>query len=262
MALVETLFGGLLLIVGMHLLLRLAKIGNYWRGVLSGLFPTVGYLVMASRQWPGGDVIAVHVTVYLAAATVMTIIGGSKQTGSAKLHWAPMLLVTFFAGLAALMAAFMMVSIRGLPPELAQLILPNGSKHPIHTAFSGVVEHNEEAAKTVAEHLSTQERQRKLGWRVEVDGLDAATRGHGAEISVKARDREMKPLQNAQVKVSMQPYANLEGVRDVMLNETEPGSYSGRVEFNRPGRWVVNLQIELGKDRYQVEHSVNVPKAG
>lgn len=261
MALVETLFGGLLLIVGSHLLLRLAKIGNYWRGVLSGLLPMVGYLVLASRQWPGGDVVAVHITVFLAAATVMTIIGGNKEGGNAKLHWAPMLLVAFFAVLAVLMASFVVISVRGLPTELAQVFLPKAANRNVHTAFSGVVEHDEQAAKSISQHLSTQERQQKLGWRVEVSGLETIAGNRVADIRVQALDGESKPLQNAQVKVSMQPLANIDGLRDVTLNETEPGSYRGRVEFDRAGRWVVNLQIEHGKDTYQVEHSVNVPKA-
>ncbi len=261
MTLVETLFGGILLIVGTYQLLRLAKIGNYWRGVLSGLFPTVGYLVLASRQWPGGDVVTVHVTVFLAAATVMTIIGGNKQGGAAKLHWAPVMLVAFFAGLAVLLASFVMISVRGLPPELAKLFLPNAANRQVHTAFSGVVQHDDNAAKTISQHLNAQERQRKLGWNVELRGLEDAARNRGAEVSVTARDGEMKPLRNARVTLVLQPLAHAEGTRDVTLSETEPGSYRGRVEFSQPGRWVLDLQIERGNDKYQVEHSVSVPKA-
>lgn len=261
MTLVETLFGGILLIVGAHQLLRLAKIGNYWRGVLSGLVPTVAYLVLASRQWPGGDVVTVHVTVFLAAATVMTIIGNNKQGGSSRLHWAPILLVAFFAGLAVLMASFVMISVRGLPPELARLFLPNAANRQVYTAFAGVVEHDDGAAKTISQHLSAQERQRRLGWNVEVRGLEDAVRSRGAEIRVTARDRDMKPLENARVKLVLQPLAHADGSRDVTLNEAEPGSYRGRVEFNQPGHWVVDLEIEHGKDKYQVEHSISVPKA-
>lgn len=261
MTLVETLFGGLLLIIGMHLLLRLAKLGSYWRGVLSGLFPIVGYMVLATRQWPGGDVVAMHITIFLAAATVMTIISNDKPGASAKLHWAPMLMVAFFSVLAVLMATFLVIAVRGIPTKLAQVVMPNAENRIVHTAFSGVVEHDEQAAKSINQHLSAQNRQRKLGWHVDVSGLESVARSRMVAISVKVRNNESKPLQNAQVKVSVQPFANIEGMRDVTLNETEPGTYSGQVEFSQPGRWVVTLQIEHGKDEYQVEHSVNVPKA-
>ena len=259
MALIETLFGGLLLIAGLHLLLRLAKVGNYWRGVLSGLLPTVAYLVYASKQWPGGDVVAVHLTVYLATATVMTIASSGKQEGTGKLHWAPMLLTGFFIVLAVLMASFVMISIRGLPTSVAQMFLPNVGNRPVHTAFSGVVPHNEEAAKTISQHLSAQEKQRQLGWNVEVVGLDAVSRDRNIEVKVTSRDG--KPLQNAMVSVSIQPLADAESKHDVQLKEENPGAYRGQLDFARPGHWVMELRIERGSDKYQVEQSVSVPKA-
>ncbi|MGD9787284.1 MAG: FixH family protein [Sulfuricellaceae bacterium] len=259
MTLIETLFGGILGIAGLHFLLRFVKVGNYWRGVLSGVLPTVAYLVYASKQWPGGDVVAVHITVYLAAATVITIAGSNKQGGSGKLHWAPMLLIGFFVVLATLMASFVMISIRGLPTNVAQMLLPTKSDRPIHTAFSGVVPHNEEAAKTIAQHMSAQEKQRRLGWKVEVDGLEAASASRSVEVKVATRDGA--PLQNAKVVISIQPLADAESRQDVELKEENPGAYRGQLNFARPGRWVVELHIQSGNDAYQVEQSVSVPKA-
>jgi len=259
MTLIETLFGGILVIAGLHFLLRFVKVGNYWRGVLSGLLPTVAYLVYASKQWPGGDVVAVHITVYLAAATVITIASSNKQGGSGKLHWAPMLLIGFFVVLATLMASFVMISIRGLPTNVAQMFLPSKGNHPIHTAFSGVVPHNEEAAKTIAQHMSSQEKQRRLGWKVAVEGLDATGVSRSVEVRVATRDGV--PLQNAKVIINIQPWANAESRQEFQLKEENPGAYRGLLNFAQPGRWVVELHIQSGNDAYQVEQSVSVPKA-
>lgn len=265
MTLIETLFGGLLLIVAINGVLKLARIGNYWRGVLSAVLPLAAYMAYASSHWPGGDVVTVHVTVYLATAAVLTIIGmgrNSKDENQQKgLHWAPMVLVFFFAGLATLLGIFMMVSIRGLPPSVASMIMPKAEGKKIHTAFAGVVAHDQEAAKTISQHMQQQEKQRRLGWVVDIQGLekDKVKKGQPLAVEVSVRDGTAQPVGKGKVSIVIQQLANAENEQIVVLNESRPGVYAGTIGFNQAGHWIVDFLVEQGDASYRVEQSIIVP---
>jgi len=61
MSLLETLFGGAIIVVILHWLLGRAGLANYWRGVISGAVPTIGYAFYAIIKGDELDVIAIHV---------------------------------------------------------------------------------------------------------------------------------------------------------------------------------------------------------
>jgi nitrogen fixation protein FixH len=257
----------LLLILAINGGLKLVRIGNYWRGVLSAVVPLGAYVAYASAHWPGGDVVTVHVTVYLATAAVLTIIGmgqGSKEENQRKgLHWAPMVLVSFFAGLATLMAIFMMISVRGLPPSVASLVMPKAEGKKIHTAFAGVVEHDQEAAKTISQHMQQQEKQKRLGWVIGIQGLekDKLKKGQPLAVEVSVRDGASRPIGQGKVSVVIQQLANAENEQVIVLNESRPGYYTGTVGFDHPGHWIVDFLVEREGASYRVEQSIIVPNA-
>lgn len=260
MTLVETLFGGTLLLVAMYFVLRLLGVSPYWRGVISGTLPSLAYIGFASRSWPGGDVVAVHLTVYLAAAVVLSIVGGRRKDSSAKLHWAPIVLIVFFTGLAVLMAAFMLIATRGLPTSVASLFLPNAANKPIHTGFSGVIEHDENAAKAVSQHLNVLEKQKTLGWVVEIGGLEKISANKKAALDVTILDRDHVPLRDASVSVSLQQLAVPDNRYDLTMAAMATGAYRGEVSFNHAGHWVVTVTVMQGGDKFQVMQDVIVAK--
>ncbi len=264
MTLIETLFGGTLFILVLHFGLRRAGIGNYWCSVISGVVPTFAYMAYALRDWPGGDVVTVHVTVYLAATAVTGIIG-ARKTGprEKKLHWAPLLLAGFFFGLAVLMAVFTMIATRGLPPAVAAMILPTKGERPIHTAFAGVVPHDQHAAKTISQHLKQQDRLKKLGWHIEVEGLDSLKTGQAGDVRLHLADARQHPVEKARVALNLQQLAVASGKPlSLQLQEITPGVYAARIVLDHGGRWLVTLQVEQGGNSYQTEHSITVGNAG
>lgn len=255
----QTLFGGVILIALIYFGLRMAGVSNYWRGVISGLVPMVGMLAYSMNHWPGGDMMTLHIAVYVATATVLTLGGGAKTVAGQRIHWIPALLIGFFITLAVLMAAFLSISMRGLPPGIAKMVMPNAKERNVYTAFSGEVPHDEEAAKTISQYLKKTDNQRQLGWQIEVAGLDGLFQTQSREVSLTLRDKSDLPLDGATVTLSLKRPANLQQQETTInFQALETGKYRAQIQLDQPGQWVAVLQIERGRDKYETAKEILV----
>lgn len=261
MSLLETLFGGTVIVVILHWLLGRAGMPNYWRGVISGAVPTIAYAFYAIINADELDVIAIHVAIYLAAATVLSLLASDKRDSGKRMHWAPKAMIIFFSLLAALDGAFVSVSTRGVPPWVASMIMPRAKTHPVYSGFSGVTEHNDQAAKAVNEQLKKLSDEQKLGWDVEVSGLETLKTGPIAanDITMNLHDRLKQPIKNAVVTLSFFRPGYVQKLPPLRLVESKPGEYAGRISMPGTGSWVVKLVIEANGQRIEREHDVSVP---
>lgn len=253
-----TLFGGAILIAVLFHALRLAGVANYWRGVMSAVLPTMAFFAYSMVRWPGGDVVAIHLTVYLATATVLTLLGIRKTGAARRLHWAPAAIIGFFAAVFAIQGVLLVISGQGVSPGVARWFLPNASQHAVHTAFPGVVPHDEAAAKTVSQYLNGVERQRRLGWKVELTGTERLRQNEPAEMVVTVEDGARQPVEHAAVSLNLLRPARAENDQTVNLVEVAPGRYRGQARLDRPGSWVAELRIALGQDRYETRQNIEV----
>ena len=157
-----------------------------------------------------------------------------------------------------------MISGQGVPPVVAKWLLPPGknSAHPTtHTAFSGVVSHGEEAAKTINQFMSNAEKQRKLGWEIAIVGLDEIRQGSPSTVSVTAHDTNARALQGAQVKVAIARPGLVQPAQLLELDETDPGVYRGTLTMELPGVWVLAVQLQRGKDLFEQQQHISVSAA-
>lgn len=263
MSMFDTLFGGALLIVVLYYLLRMFGVGNYWRGVIGGIVPVVGYLAWSAAHWPGGDVISMHMAVFMATATVLTVIGGRKPGAARALHWGPKVIIAFFLLLFVIDGSFLVISGQGLPPAVAKMILPPAAKtsHAAHTAFSGVVPHGQEAAKSVNQYLASTDKQNKLGWSVSLSGLEHPTVGHETAATVTAHGADGKPLRDTSVVLALVRPGLAQPEQMVELAETDPGIYRGRLLVSLPGLWVAAVRLQRGNDRFELQQHLEVTAA-
>lgn len=264
MTMFQTLFGGAFLIIALYYALRALGVSNYWRGVISGTASVTAYLALSIASWPGGDVVSMHMAVFLATATALTLIGGRRPGAGKGLHWGPRVIIGFFLILFVIDGTLLMISGQGLPPALARWLLPapeNNPSTPIHTAFSGVVPHGEEAAKTINQFMSAAEKQRRLGWSVTLSGLDGLRQGSRPAVSVTARDAAAQSLQGAMARLAIiRPgLSRPEQVSDLV--ETDPGVYRGQLAPVLPGTWVVAVQLRRGDERFEMQRHIEVSAA-
>jgi FixH len=255
MTMTETLFGGLLSVTFIFFVARRLRLSNYWSAVLGGSLPFLAYLGYSANHWQGGDVIAIHLVVFMATAAVLGVFN-SMQRRREKMHWAPRLLIAFFVMLAISMAIFVSIASNGLPPSIAKYILPNVDGRVMHTGFPGALPHDRN--KLYEQHQQRVEAQRKLGWKVSVTGLEGIRPGMPTTISLTLFEAGGQPIVADHVWLQMLRLANHNDDIQVELAQAGPSTYGTQVTLPASGNWVASFLIERGKDTYQMQQSLQV----
>jgi hypothetical protein len=252
-----TIFGGMLLTAVLYGLGRLGRLSNFWAAVIAAALPSAAYMVYGLMQWPGLDVITIHLVAYPTVALLFGLLYGTKANHSLNMHWIPKLLIGFFVALTLVMGAFVYIARQGLPPNLAAMLLPDTHGQVIHTGFAGVVEHNQEAANGIAHHLEMQNKLMKRGWQLEVSGLDGIRPGISTPVNVLISDRETRPVENLTV--------NLELLHPGQRGEIQLpltgglGGYHGMVPSLDAGHWVARITLaKTDGETIDLEHDIDV----
>ena len=118
-----TLFGGLAAVIALFLIARARRLPAELSALLAAGIPLLAYFVYLFGRWPGLDVVAMHIALFLSAAMVLAVYEKyrARQT---RMHWVPKAFILFFVVLALMNAGFLYLATKGLPPELAALFLP------------------------------------------------------------------------------------------------------------------------------------------
>jgi nitrogen fixation protein FixH len=211
------------------------------------------------KHWPGGDVMAIHLALYLATATVLMLAfnrdAGKRQT----LHWAPVALVMFFVALSGLMAFFLSIATQGLPPGLAKTLLPDAGKRPVYTAFSGEVPHDEEAAKTISQYLKKAHQQKELGWHLTVDGLEELHLNETRQIVISVVDATNRPLDGASARLDLSRLGANKAEHQWQLQPIGPGRFQTQVTLSQGGQWMALISITRAQDQFETATEILVP---
>lgn len=247
-----TLFGGLTAVLALYAIGGLFRsLSPMLRAVLAGVIPLMAYFVLIVGRWPGLDVVAMHISVFLATALVLFAMTQFRRRGSERMHWAPKLLIAFFIGLVFLNATLLQIATKGLPEPIARWWL--GSKGgPVYSGFSGVVPHGENAAKAVSSELSEAHRELELGWQVNVTGLESI--GKESRIRVHVKDRTGLPVERVDAEARLLRPGASEPTLTLPLAASEAGVYTGVLTLPATGRWLIEMRLmQGGKLRY---HSI------
>ncbi len=258
MTLTETLFGGLLAVIAVFFACRLLRLSYFWSGILGALLPFIAYLAFTLEHEQSGDVLAIHLVVYVATAAVLGVFGNLWQRKS-KLHWGPKLIIGFFVGLVILNAVLLTIATHGLPDRVANWVLPAQEQGQVHTVFPGVVPHDRN--KLYEEHQQRVREQRDLGWQVEVQGLDTLRAGSTAQLVLTVRDATGQPVNAGRAHLGFWRMANSKDDRSFELQPAAPGEYRTQVNLPDAGRWIVDILIERGADAYHAKRSLLVDEA-
>lgn len=239
MSTLVTLFGGLAAVVLLYFIGALVPgLAPRLRAALAALIPLVAYFAHAAASWPGLDVLAIHISVFLAAGYVLNAFAVARQRGG-RIHWAPRVLIAFFVGIVVLNAVMLYIATRGLPTPVARWWLGGNI---VYSGFSGVVAHGQDAAKAISAELAQAHHESRLGWRVELDGLD--TEGPSRALTVRVRDRTGLPVEHIDAELRLLRPGAAEAARTLTLGAGSPGEYSGVLELPAAGRWLAELRLQ------------------
>ena len=257
MTTMTTLFGGLLAVLVLYAIAgSIRNLPPILRAVLAGLIPLLGYFVLIIGRWPGLDVVAMHISVFLAAGLVLHAVTQFRRR-SGGMHWVPKLLIAFFLGLVVVNGSLLYIATKGLPEPLGRWWLGSDGG-AVYSGFSGVVEHGQSAAKAVSSELSQAHSESELGWQVDVVGLD----GNAAErvVEVRVKDRTGLPVDRIDAELRLLRPGAAQPVLTLPLDVLAPGVYGGVLGLPASGRWLVELRLlQDGKLHYALTQETVAP---
>jgi nitrogen fixation protein FixH len=252
----ETLFGGLLAVALIFFIARRLALSTYWSGILGAVLTFLAYLAYSAGQWPGIDVLAIHLVVFTATAAMLGIFSSLRQAKS-KMHWAPKLIIAFFMLLVLINAALLSIATHGLPDNLSAWLLPQKNGQKLHTGFSGAVPHDRN--KLYEAYQQRNEAQKALGWQVAAHGLDSLQAGRDMDIGVSLRDAAGRPLAAQRVTLDLWRLANRKDDIALPLQPaTAAGEYAADITLPAAGRWIALLRIERDADVHETRYSLQV----
>ncbi len=231
--------------------------GLHWRGKQAAMLVALAvigvYVPIAIVYWPGGDVFAMHIAIYLVSVYILGIITMSRDARFADgaetgrwFHWGPAAIVIFFACIIAVDSVLMVVAQQGIGSGLAKLILPeaDSGKGEVSSFFPGVVKHNfQQKEDQYNEYRERLLEQKKRGWSVHKGWIGTAVAGKPAKFRVEVSDHQQKLVQGAQVTGHFMRSSDSRLDRLFTMKEVSPGIYETQVSLPVSGRWDLVLSI-------------------
>lgn len=253
-----TLSGGLVAVLVLYALGGFVpRMPPMLRALLAGLLPLLAYFVLIVGRWPGLDVAAIHISVFLAAGLVLHAITQFRHRGGGRMHWAPRLLIVFFIGLAVLNGTLLYIATQGLPEPVGRWWLSRDGS-TVHSGFSGVVQHGQQAAKAVSSELSQTHRESLTGWQVDVSGLGGDAMARMAQVRV--RDRTGLPLEGVEAQLHLLRPGAAQPVLTLVLEARAAGVYEGVLQLPAGGRWIADLRLlREGAQQYHYTEEMMAP---
>jgi len=255
MNLFVSIFGGMLLTAIIFAVVRSFRQSNFWAAVAAAAVPSLAYMAYSMADWPGLDVLTMHIVAFPTVALLLFQIGGAKDAPYQPIHWAPKLLIGFFVIITVILGGFVYIAGNGVPPSVARWLLPDVQGKTLHTGFAGVVAHGEEASKSIAYYRNMDKKLNRLGWHLEVTGLDTLRPGQAGEVSVQINDRQVRPVADIAVNLGLgRPGQKVE--QNIRLQQTSDGSYRSQVTLAAAGEWLAVLALEHAGERIVFERTL------
>ena len=256
-----TLLGGVSLIVTIFVVLySVSNMSGKMVATVMAFLVTAIYVPISIFVWPGADVFAIHIALYLVSVYVLGIITSQRdlRRKSGKegfgFHWAPAAIVTFFVILIIMDSFFIMFATKGMDSNIAKLLLPApkaGGKVSSH--FPGTVSHDyHQKQNQYNDYLKRFETQKLRNWTIRKGWLGEAIENKPAIFRVEIKSDKNKVVKDANVTgVFLRP---ADSKLDTLfkMQEIEPGIYQQSISLSKPGNWDLILKIQKDNDVHEV----------
>ncbi|MEW6692751.1 MAG: FixH family protein [Pseudomonadota bacterium] len=265
MSILISLGVGILLIVLAFLgLNRLVRLGGRQSAVILAILTPGFYLPFALLNWPGADVLAIHLAVYLVVVFILGVLAhqGEQQRRDEgrSFRWGPGLIIGFFAVIIALDAVFVTVATGGLDSRVSAWLLPKPKQgEAVSSYFPGVTSHDYQKKEALYnDYLRRVELQKERGWQVDYGWLGDPVKDREAPFQVRARDRHGSPISGAEVSARFLRPSNQREDFSLALPEVEPGFYRANATPPLAGLWQVVIVVQRGEDIHEVRAATDV----
>lgn len=256
-----TLLGGVFLIAAIYIILyNVSNMSGKMVAVVMA-FTVIGtYVPVSIFMWPGADVFAIHIALYLVSVYVLAIITSQRDARrkSGKegfgFHWAPASIVMFFVVLIIMDSFFIMFATKGMDNNIVKMLLPeprSGGK--VSSQFPGTVSHDyHQKQNQYNEYLKRFQAQKLRNWNIRKGWLGDAIVNKPAVFRVEIKTNEQQVVKSANVTALFLRPADSKLDQKFTLQEVEPGIYQQTVTLTEPGNWDLILKINKGSDDHEV----------
>lgn len=252
--------GGVLAELLLFLMLqRLFRLDSKAAAMAVALLAILIYVPWAILTWPGADVFAIHLAIYLTVAYALGMVGGRVGRGW---HWAPALIVGFFVIVIVTNVVFLGVAEQGITGLFARLLpKPQGSE-VVDSRFPGTVSHDyQEKEALYNAYLEQVEVQTARGWQVRKGWLYKPVVDQPATFIVVVSDRDQRPVSGARVSGRFLRTSNSRDDFAFEMSEVAPGEYRSELRMPLHGLWELVLQVRRGEDLHEVRAETSVARA-
>lgn len=258
---VVTLLGGVSLIATIFILMyRVSNMSGKMTATVIAFLVVAIYVPISIFIWPGADVFAIHIALYLVSVYVLGIVTSQRdarrQAGKEGFgfHWAPAAIVTFFVILLIMDSFFIMFATKGMNTSVAKWLLPeplSGGKVSSH--FPGTVSHDyHQKYEQYVEYSKRFESQKLLNWTIRKGWLGEAVVNQPAIFRVEIKTNKNKVVSKAKIKGQFLRPADSKRDMEFTMIEIEPGIYQQSITLTEPGNWDLILKIHKDNDEHEV----------
>lgn len=235
----------------------------------------VGFMAIALAlpyslvNWPGGDVVAMYVAVFLVTAYILWIVSNVREQRRQRegisedeswFHWGPAIIVIFFSVVVLLNGVMVVLSKQGLPDAVSDWLLPEKSgQGKVTSAFPGTVAHDYQKKEALYnDYLDQVKRQRDRGWQVRKGWLADPVAGQEGQFQIQVLAKDDAPVVGAEVTGQFLRPSDNRLDQAFALKEVDPGVYRGQLTLPEPGLWNLSLVIRRGEDLHLLQGTTEI----
>lgn len=167
--------------------------------------------------------------------------GGARTFFGRGLHWPAMVAIVFLGNIG-----------------LAAWVIVASSSDPSFAVESDYYE----KAINWNDEIDQRERNAALGWSVSVEGTPRLSEAGWCDVTLAVRDRDGSPIDGAVVTLLALPIARAHETFQLTLDPTGPGTYAGRINEARYGRWQLRVRVEHEGDVFTERLEAMIERAG
>lgn len=266
-SLIYTLLGGVLVITALFVLaLKILRVEPKALAGLMALLVLAVVVPVSIVFWPGADVFAVHLAIYMVTVYALGIIftqrASSLQTGGQWFHWGPAAIIGFFMFIIAVDSILIVLATKGLHMEVALKFLPaprSGGK--VSSFFPGTVSHDfREKEDLFNRYIEQREGQRQRDWQVRLGWYEDPRAGHPSVFQIHVADKNAKAIVNANVSGEFIRPADGRLDQAFIMQQGKPGFYQVELTLPVQGKWELLLNIKQGDALHEVRATTEIQK--
>lgn len=224
------------------------------------------YVPFALRNWPGLDVVAMNIVLFLITIFALGLLfPGRRKREKGDFHWGPTAIIAFLSAVIVVQAILFTIASHGFTPEVARAILPEprGNPEAVTSFFPGEVPHAYQKKEALFNEYADQMRaQHERGWQVRQGWLESAVVGEPVRYRLELVDAQGQPLEGAQGVVRFMRAADGRLDFEAELEPQGEGLYGAEVVMPAPGRWSVQVVLDRGGEQHEVRAMTEVADQG